>query len=140
MLFQTDKIVSNAEANNRTFTAVNLVIEPYSQPHAHSKPSAYPHPPPPARFVCPTLLEIHWENAADDEYFKNALEEAYQAILVKAVAEGQSMPGDVMYNNYAPPDTAVVELYGAENLAKLRAIRERVDPGRVMDLAGGFKI
>ncbi|KAK7038740.1 hypothetical protein VNI00_010625 [Paramarasmius palmivorus] len=140
MFAQVDKIAADAEANGRALIAVSIVMEPFVDPYAHSTPSAYPHPPPPARFSCPTLLDIHWQNAADDAYFKNVLKEAQQAIMAKAIEEGQSVPGAILYSNYAPPDTPPEQLFGAENLARMRQVRDRVDPGRVMAQTGGFKI
>jgi len=44
------------------------------------------------------------------------------------------------YPNYALFDATAEELYGVENAARLRAIRERIDPEQVMGLVGGFLI
>lgn len=57
-----------------------------------------------------------------------------------AAAEGIYHEDFLEYNNYAVATTPSEKLYGAENLAKLRAIRDVYDPERVMDLTGGFEI
>ncbi|KAK7038749.1 hypothetical protein VNI00_010634 [Paramarasmius palmivorus] len=137
MKTQFEKIVSDAAAANRDFVLIDMSPESFIQPNAHSTDSAYPHPP--GRFVCPTVLEAHYINAADDEYFINAVQEAQQAIHARAIEEGQSFPDDILYNNYAPADTPLELLYG-DNLERLREIRSQIDPENVMGLAGGFKI
>jgi dipeptidase len=48
-------------------------------------------------------------------------------------------PESTMYPNYAIANTTAEELYGA-NTKRLREIRERLDPKRIMDLAGGFDL
>ena len=47
--------------------------------------------------------------------------------------------GYYVYPNYALADVRVEDMYG-ENLEKMREVRERVDPNRLMALAGGFKV
>ena len=37
-------------------------------------------------------------------------------------------------------DTPAEKLYGVENTARLRQIRDQIDPDRIMDLAGGYEI
>lgn len=44
------------------------------------------------------------------------------------------------YPNYAIAGTTSEELYGATNAARLRTIKNSVDPDHVMELAGGFDI
>lgn len=57
-----------------------------------------------------------------------------------AIAEGIYLPSFTAYPNYAISDTAAEDLYGDVNVGRLREIRAKVDPKRVMDLAGGFEI
>ncbi|KAK7038750.1 hypothetical protein VNI00_010635 [Paramarasmius palmivorus] len=137
MKVQLEKIVSDAATNNRPFIALTIAPEPFSQLNAHTTDSAYPHPP--GRFVCPSVMEAHYANAADDEFFVNAIREAQQAIQARAIEEGQSFPDDILYNNYVPADTPLELLYG-DNLGRLREIKRQIDPENVMGLAGGFKI
>ncbi|KAK7038743.1 hypothetical protein VNI00_010628 [Paramarasmius palmivorus] len=134
---QLQKTVSEARANNRSFVLITVTPEPFLQPNVRSTDSAYPHPP--GRFVSPSILEAHYADPTDDDYFVNAIYAARQAIQARAIEEGQSFADDILYNNYAPADTPLELLYG-NNLDRLREIRTRIDPENVMELAGGFKI
>jgi len=60
---------------------------------------------------------------------------------LKKVARDLSIYDDefTVYPNYAISNTTAEELYGA-NTKRLREIRERIDPKRIMDLAGGFDL
>ncbi|KIJ06536.1 hypothetical protein PAXINDRAFT_80333 [Paxillus involutus ATCC 200175] len=49
-----------------------------------------------------------------------------------------SAPPLELYSNYAIVGTPVEEIYG-DSLPRLRKIKEAVDPGNVMGLAGGWK-
>ncbi|EEB96281.1 hypothetical protein MPER_04608 [Moniliophthora perniciosa FA553] len=137
MKAQLERIIAETIANNRSFISVVLSPEPFAQPNAHSTDSAYPHPP--GRFICPTVLEIDWEDPASDEFFVNAMTEAQRAIQARAIEEGQSFPDDILHNNYAPASTPLELIYG-DNLGRLREIKRRIDPENIMGLAGGFKI
>jgi len=57
-----------------------------------------------------------------------------------AIAEGIWRDSFTAYPNYALANATAAELYGSVNAARLQAIRQRIDPDRVMDLAGGFTI
>uniref|UniRef100_A0A0W0FSA3 Uncharacterized protein n=1 Tax=Moniliophthora roreri TaxID=221103 RepID=A0A0W0FSA3_MONRR len=134
---QFNKIISDTQINNWCFTVVNFFTEPYTQSNVQSTDSAYPHPP--GRFVCLTLLEIRWDNVADDAYFISVLLEAQQAIQAVAIVEEQSFADDILYPNNAPGNTPLELLYG-DNLERLRVIKKRVDLWNVMGSTGGFKI
>ena len=60
-------------------------------------------------------------------------------IQAKAIAEGVTLPDDILYPNYAPAATPLELLYG-DNLPRLRQIAATYDPERVMSLTCGFKI
>lgn len=57
-----------------------------------------------------------------------------------AVQEGIYDEKALTYTNYAPASATAEQVYGAANLAKMRSIRDSIDPDRIMDLAGGFAI
>ena len=57
----------------------------------------------------------------------------------KAASMGLSEPSDPLYANYAHGDNDPSRIFG-ENLPRLKQIAEKVDPERVMALAGGFII
>jgi hypothetical protein len=54
------------------------------------------------------------------------------------IEDGQNLTNAAVYVNYALFDTPLEEMYGG-NVARLRSIKDKIDPERVMDLAGGFK-
>lgn len=57
-----------------------------------------------------------------------------------AIAEGIYNDNLTQYPNYAITNTTSQQLYGSQNAARLASIRTKVDPGNVMELAGGFVI
>lgn len=57
-----------------------------------------------------------------------------------AIEEGIYKPDFTQYPNYSISNTTAEELYGPKNTQRLRKIKKQIDPKRVMDLAGGFKI
>ncbi|ESK84493.1 FAD-binding domain-containing protein [Moniliophthora roreri MCA 2997] len=137
MKAQLQRIVNETRDSNRSFISLVITTEPFVQPNAHSTDSAYPHPS--DRFVCPSVIELDWQDPASDEFFVNLVAETQQAIQTRAIQEGQSSPNAILYNNYAPANTPLELIYG-DNLSRLREVKRRVDPENVMGLAGGFKI
>ncbi|EEB93096.1 hypothetical protein MPER_08297 [Moniliophthora perniciosa FA553] len=138
MKAQFDRVFSEAVASNRRFLSIAIVPEPFAQPNVRQYRLGGTHIHL-GRFLCPSVMEFHYVDEADDEFFIDALFRAQQAIQARAIEEGQSFPDDVLYNNYAPADTPLELLYG-DNLERLREIKRRVDPENIMSLAGGFKI
>jgi hypothetical protein len=57
-----------------------------------------------------------------------------------AIEDGIYDDSFTQYPNYALSGAAAADLYGEGNAARLRDIRQRIDPERVMDLVGGFEI
>ena len=56
------------------------------------------------------------------------------------VAKNEGIFVETKYPNYAVTGTPAETLYGGQNAARLRSIRDAVDPRKVMNLAGGFSI
>lgn len=81
-----------------------------------------------------------WADPAEDEWWYGRMRDCVAALKRVAVEEGVDAGVSTAYPNYALAGTTARELYGAQNAARLRAIRDRIDPDRVMDLAGGFVI
>lgn len=81
-----------------------------------------------------------WDLASDDEFWIEATRAAIENIKQVAVRQGLFSDSFTAYPNYAIAGTTAVELYGAANAARLRAVKDSVDPDRVMELAGGFDI
>ena len=68
----------------------------------------------------------------------DALREGAKTIRGVALADGQDLSHAAMYVNYALFDTPLEDIYGG-NVPRLRSIKAKIDPERVMDLAGGWK-
>jgi FAD/FMN-containing dehydrogenase len=51
---------------------------------------------------------------------------------------GQDIANVAMYPNHAPPGTSLESMYG-DNVPRLQAIKNTVDPDNVMGLTGGWK-
>ena len=113
------------------------VIEPFdSGLFSHGSPSAYP--PDRSQTVLPSVLIISWTNASLDKTMADVLRDGAKTIHDVAIADGQNLTHAAVYVNYALFDTPLEDMYGG-NLARLRRIKDKIDPERVMDLAGGFK-
>jgi hypothetical protein len=99
-------------------------------------PSAYP--PDRSRALFPTNIYFAWSSPSKDADVATALWQSTNTIRAAAIAQGQNIDDVAVYGNYALIGTPVESLYGA-NLPRLRSIQNRVDPHKVMALAGGFK-
>jgi hypothetical protein len=73
---------------------------------------------------------------------RSSLETSAKYLLKRATELGQTgIENAGKYTNYALSGvTKVEEIYGSAHVNRMRAVRDRVDPARVMDLAGGWKI
>lgn len=103
---------------------------------AHGIPSAYP--PDRTHGFFPIAIYFSWPSPEFDQVAYNAIRESAQKLQLYAIEQGLSDPNPIVYPNYAIFDTPFVKMYGA-NVARLQAIKEKVDPENVMGLAGGFK-
>ena len=116
---------------------LSSVLEPYgSGLFSHGSPSAYP--PDRSQAVFPSVIMIMWSNASLDETMADLLRDGEKTIRGVAIADGQDLSHAAVYVNYALFDTPLEDIYGG-NLARLRRIKAKIDPERVMDLSGGFK-
>jgi len=67
------------------------------------------------------------------------MEESVNRLAVVAKAEGLLIDDPpALYGNYVNAKTPLVDIYG-ENLPRLRALQNQIDPNNVMGLSGGFK-
>ncbi|KAK4047235.1 hypothetical protein OIV83_005538 [Microbotryomycetes sp. JL201] len=120
-------------------TFISYDVEPFVPSYFdNSKGGAYPHSS--TRPLLPLNLYFAWTNPLEDNFWRNELKKSADLLLNIARQEGQAVDPQIRYPNYALADTPLIELYGEENLAQLKAIKRKYDPTRVMDLAGGFKI
>lgn len=104
--------------------------------HGHGSPSAYP--PDRSHALFPSVLSVKWANHSLDKTMADALRDGSKTIHDVALADGQNLSNAAVYVNYALFGTPLEDIYGG-NLARLRRIKAKIDPEKVMDLAGGFK-
>lgn len=117
-------------------TTVSFDIEPFTKYGRHATDSAFPH----ADSPLPLNLYFSWANAAEDTFWHDRMKQSIATLKQVAVEEGIFLDSFTAYPNYAIAGTPAEELYGVSNTNRLRQIRSRIDPNRVMDLAGGFEI
>jgi hypothetical protein len=124
---------------NGTIVVVTANPEPFLHPNAHNQGGAWPHLP--SRETTPAAAFIAYQatSSLPHSVYINALKTMTRAIQQVAVQQGQSSFNDLLYPNYALPDTPLALLYGP-NLPRLNQIARRYDPTGVMKLAGGFKL
>jgi hypothetical protein len=125
-----------AKKANRSVTSVLLGVEPFLDAFAHATPSAYSHSV--ARPVTPCNPWVTWSDPADSDYAHAALRNMSDRIQAFAIQQGESLPTDLHYPNYALGDTPLNLLYG-DNVPRLQTIHHSVDPKNIMGLTGGFK-
>lgn len=81
-----------------------------------------------------------WTNPAEDEWWHARMRQTTDRLKQVAIEDGIYRDTYTRYPNYAISGTTAEELYGPQNAARLRAIRDQIDPDRIMDLVGGFQI
>ncbi|KAM0791645.1 hypothetical protein ACM66B_006081 [Microbotryomycetes sp. NB124-2] len=118
---------------------ISYDVEPFVKTlYDNSNGGAYPHSS--SRPLLPLNLYFSWSNPLEDNFWRNEMKKSAELLLDIARKEGQAVDPQIRYPNYALADTPLVELYGQDNLARLKQIKQKYDPTRVMDLTGGFKI
>ncbi|KAH9997053.1 hypothetical protein BJV77DRAFT_960317 [Russula vinacea] len=102
----------------------------------HGGPSAFP--PDRSHTVLPSSLFFTWTDESLDGYMYDNLRALSAELIQAGIKDGQDLEHAARYSNYALFGTPLEQIYG-ENVPRLREIKERYDPHRVMDLTGGFK-
>lgn len=111
-------------------------LEPFDPNYGqHAVDSAFPHDTSPL----PLNLYWGWRSAANDAHFRSEMVASVNRLTKAARAEGILAEEQPVYPNYALARMKGEQLYGA-NTARLRSIRDKIDPSRIMDLSGGFVI
>ncbi|KAL1756883.1 hypothetical protein FB107DRAFT_289773 [Schizophyllum commune] len=123
------------------FTTFSYFLEPFVPDylsHAGEKSSVFP----PSRKsrILPTAIAVGWSSPSPDAKGMQVTKDLGEALSAYASdVDGQDLSAYYIYPNYALADVPVEDMYG-EYLEKMREVRERVDPNRLMALAGGFKV
>ena len=102
----------------------------------HGGPSAYP--PDRSHTILPSSLYFGWTDKSKDKYMYDNMRKLSASIIQAGIKDGQDLKHAARYTNYALYGTPLEKKYGG-NVERLRKIRKRYDPRRVMDLTGGFK-
>ncbi|KAJ7640473.1 FAD-binding domain-containing protein [Mycena polygramma] len=130
--------------SNTSAVAVYYALEPFQKGYLKNSTGAYPPPAARAGSPMPMAVAIEWSDAKDDAYLRGALADSVQRLQAVAVSDqvqaGQSNVALPRYSNYALAPAPLEEFYGAESLARLVQVARRVDPSKVMILAGGWKV
>ncbi|KAM0749230.1 FAD-binding domain-containing protein [Meredithblackwellia eburnea MCA 4105] len=121
----------------RSGTLISYDVEPFLVSSYFNKAtdSAFPHSS--ANPWIPLNIYFAWLDPLQDDWFHQAMLDSAAVLEATANAEGDNTSSKPLYPNYALGTTPVERLFMG-NLGRLQAVRNAVDPGRVMDLAGGF--
>ncbi|KZV76890.1 FAD-binding domain-containing protein [Peniophora sp. CONT] len=121
---------------------LSIYVEPMTQTYfsnaTDTSPAAYPASRDQALF--PSMTYYGFKDASQTDAILESLQDTVKRVRAKAVELGQDVAHVGQYPNYALFTTPTVELYGAKNLARLQEIQKVVDPKRVFDLTGGFRL
>ncbi|KDQ56646.1 hypothetical protein JAAARDRAFT_194628 [Jaapia argillacea MUCL 33604] len=119
---------------------ISYDIEPF-QPSflSFGSTSTAAYPPDRSQPYLPLNIYYAYASALSDQTFWDAATESASYIKSQAIAEGQNVANAPSYGNYAIFSTPVSDIYGG-NLARMSAVKARVDPNNVMGQAGGFKV
>ncbi|KAK3484765.1 hypothetical protein B0T13DRAFT_486087 [Neurospora crassa] len=116
---------------------VSYDLEPFTKYGEHATESAFPHTESPL----PLFIYFAWSLPENDEFWYARMKQTVETLKKVAMDDGiYNSDAFTYYPNYSLFDATPEQLYGKENAARLARIRDQVDPDRIMELAGGFKI
>ncbi|EIN09895.1 FAD-binding domain-containing protein [Punctularia strigosozonata HHB-11173 SS5] len=134
---QRDTLGPQLEALDPTFFG-SWTVEPFIKSYWDTAvESATPHSS--EHVLFPPNLEYTWNDPSLNDFMFESLANSTNALIQAALDAGQNVSTQIIYPNYAQPQTPVEQFYG-QNLPRLQQIRATVDPENVMARAGGFKI
>ncbi|KAF8489269.1 hypothetical protein F5888DRAFT_1930071, partial [Russula emetica] len=118
-------------------STVDLTLEPFDKDYfSHGSDSAYP--PDRSQALFPCFVTVHWSDPSLDDEMAFVVRNISDTIRAVALTEGQNVSHAAKYPNYATYGTPLEDMYGG-NVERLRKIRASIDPGKVMDLTGGWR-
>jgi hypothetical protein len=116
---------------------VTLSLQPFDKDYfSHGSDSAYP--PDRSQAIFPAFVTVQWSDPSLDDKMAFVVRNISDTIRAVALADGQNVSHAAKYPNYATYGTPLEEMYGG-NVERLRDIRASIDPGKVMDLTGGWR-
>jgi hypothetical protein len=86
----------------------------------------------------PVNVYYAWQSSLFDDNFYTAIQNSTSYLNALGQSEGQNLDDGFVYGNYAIFSTPLSSIY-KDNVDRLKAIKQQVDPSNVMDLAGGWK-
>ncbi|KAI5824942.1 FAD-binding domain-containing protein [Schizophyllum commune Tattone D] len=131
----------SATLSPEDFTMFAYYLEPFVPDYlSHASENSSAFPPSRKTRILPTAIGVGWSSPFLDDQGMEVIRDLGDALSAYASdVDGQDLSGYYIYPNYALADVRMEDMYG-ENLEKMREVRERVDPTRLMALAGGFKV
>jgi hypothetical protein len=118
----------------QTGTFISYDIEPFLPYSQFAKDAAWRH----TDDGLPMNLYFAWLNPLEDDFWRKALLESSAMIADAARQDGQDVDSLYLYPNYALKENPSERLYPAENLARLRQLKQKYDPQQVMSLTTFF--
>ena len=118
---------------------ITFEFEPFeSDIFTHGGQSAYP--PDRSRTILPSSLFVAWNDKSldKDKYVYDSVRNLSASIINAGIQDGQNLKDAAHYPNFAVYGTPLEKMYG-QNVKRLREIKEKYDPFRVMNLTGGFR-
>jgi hypothetical protein len=101
----------------------------------NSSPAAWPHIK--GRPSGPLVINFKWEK--NDSFWLPAIEKVTADIREVALKEECTTPKTPYYYNLSLDNVTTSDIYRG-HLPKLKHLREKYDPNKVMDHTGGFRI
>ncbi|KAF8488657.1 FAD-binding domain-containing protein [Russula emetica] len=118
-------------------STVALNLQPFDEDYfSHGSNSAYP--PDRSQALFPAFVTVQWSDPSLDDKMAFVVRNISDTIRAVALADGQNVSHAAKYPNYATYGTPLEDMYGG-NVERLHKIRASIDPGKVMDLTGGWR-
>ncbi|KII86811.1 hypothetical protein PLICRDRAFT_30995 [Plicaturopsis crispa FD-325 SS-3] len=117
---------------------VSYDVEPFLPSIFSHNTAATAYPPSRSKGYLPLNIYYSYGDAAQDKLFQDTARASAAHLKAVGLADGQDIANAPSYGNYAIFDTPLSDIYG-DNVDRIKAIKNTVDPTNVMSLAGGFR-
>lgn len=118
---------------------IALTFQPLTRSHLAHTDNAFGIDPGAGPLIC-HFLQVQWPKSGKSEFYQQLARSIFDEIETIVQNMGANHP--FRYINYAADFQDVFASYGEEKLARLRRIRDEVDPNHVFkkNMPGGFKL